>query len=142
MNKNLLSLVLLTASAGVMAQNGVSLDQQKIDSDMRQLHHIYEKGATFIMIDKDSRYEIVEFFGIWVDRNNYVSRKDSKVLNLEVVNKQFVYSHTGDTLDSLEEGILEHLDVTLPNYFSVDVYRNYHGNSGQFNYLARVIEYK
>lgn len=133
-----LSLVLLTASSSVIANNDVSLDQQIIDMDMRKLHHSYEED----LLDKDTRYEIVEFVGIWVDRNSYVSRKDSKKLNLEVINKQFVYSHTGDTLDSLEEGILEHLDATLPNYFSIDVYRNYQGNAGPFNYVARVIEYE
>jgi hypothetical protein len=133
--------MMLTASATAFAQGGVQLDQKKVDSDMQQLAAIKEEGAAFIMIDESSSYVAVEYIGKWEEINNYVSHKQAKQRKLEKVNKQFVYSKTGETLASLEQKIVDHIQADQPKYFSVDVYRNYHGNSGEFNYLARVVEY-
>jgi len=124
MKKAVITLMMLTASATAFAKGGAHLDQKKVDSDMQQLSAIKEEGAAFIMIDEDSSYVAVEYVGKW-----------------EKVNKQFVYSKTGETLASLEQKIVDHIQADQPKYFSVDVYRDYHGDSGEFNYLTRVVEY-
>lgn len=142
MKKAIFALLMMAASAGAMAQNSVVPEQQKIDSDMQQLQMVHEEGAAFIMIDADSSYEIVEYVGVWVEESNYVSREDVKKRNLETINKHFVYAKTGESLEQLETNVIEHLNTMNSAYFGVDVYRDYHGNSGEFNYLARVIEYK
>ncbi|EGR0803863.1 hypothetical protein EX462_19635 [Vibrio alginolyticus] len=139
MKKAVLTLMMLTASATAFAQSGAHLDQQNVDSDMQQLSAIKEEGAAFIMIDENSSYVAVEYVGKWEEINNYVSHKEAKQRKLEKVNKQFVYSQTGETLTSLEH--VDHIQADQPKYFSVDVYRDYHGDSGEFNYLARVVEY-
>ncbi|UYI49519.1 hypothetical protein OFO16_15960 [Vibrio natriegens] len=138
----MLTLLMMCFSVEVMAQSGVTLDQQKVDSDMHQRQQVHEEGAAFIMLDADSSYEIIEYVGLWVEENNYISHDEAKKRNLEKINKQFVYSQTGDSLENLEEQVIEHVNLVQPAYFSVDIYRDYHGNSGEFNYLARVIEYK
>ncbi|MFA0234018.1 hypothetical protein AB4482_02615, partial [Vibrio sp. 10N.222.55.C7] len=66
--------------------------------------------------------------------------KEAKERQLQKTTKKYIYSQTGETLESIEQRIAEHIQVDQPRYFSVDVYRNYHGDSGDFNYLARVIE--
>ncbi|EMD1212590.1 hypothetical protein VQD75_003594 [Vibrio alginolyticus] len=141
MKKAVLTLMMLTASATAFAQSGAHLDQQKVDSDMQQLSAIKEEGAAFIMIDENLSYVAVEFVGKWEEINNYVSHKEAKKRKLEKVNKQFVYSQVGETLESLEQKVVDHIYADQPKYFSVDVYRDYHGDSGEFNYLARVVEY-
>ncbi|EMV9317541.1 hypothetical protein ACTJ2Z_000245 [Vibrio vulnificus] len=141
MKKAVITLMMLTASATAFAQGGVHVDQQKVDSDMQQLSAIKEEGAAFIMIDEDSSYVAIEYVGKWEEINNYVSHKEAKQRKLEKVNKRFVYSQTGETLASLEQKIVDHIQAEQPKYFSVDVYRDYHGASGEFNYLARVVEY-
>lgn len=141
MKKAVITLMMLTASATAFAQGGVHVDQQKVDSGMQQLSAIKEEGAAFIMIDEDSSYVAIEYVGKWEEINNYVSYKEAKQRKLEKVNKRFVYSQTGESLASLEQKIVDHIQADQPKYFSVDVYRDYHGASGEFNYLARVVEY-
>ncbi|GAL15621.1 hypothetical protein JCM19233_6643 [Vibrio astriarenae] len=38
--------------------------------------------------------------------------------------------------------LMTYIDTDQPNYFSVDIFRNYHGDSGNFNYIAKVVEYR
>ncbi|MBM4867298.1 hypothetical protein HYO49_12185 [Vibrio parahaemolyticus] len=142
MKKTVLALLMMSASVGAMAQSDIALEQKKVDSDMGQLQFVHEEGAAFIMIDADSSYEMIEYVGIWVEENNYVSNDEAKKRNLEKLNKQFVYAKTGESLEQLEAKVIELLNTFNSPYFGVDVYRDYHGDSGEFNYLARIIEYK
>ncbi|EGQ8523776.1 TPA: hypothetical protein NKA88_004934 [Vibrio parahaemolyticus] len=142
MKKTVLALLMMSASVGAMAQSDIALEQKKVDSDMGQLQFVHEEGAAFIMIDADSSYEMIEYVSIWVEENNYVSNDEAKKRNLEKLNKQFVYAKTGESLEQLEAKVIELLNTVNSPYFGVDVYRDYHGDSGEFNYLARIIEYK
>jgi hypothetical protein len=123
-----------------MAQNATSMDQKKVDNDMLQLADVQQEAA-LIMVEENSDYVAIDYIGKWVEVNNYVTHKEAKQRQLKKSTKKYIYSQTGETLESIEQRIAEHIQADQPRYFSVDVYRNYHGDSGDFNYLARVIEY-
>ncbi|WP_372118861.1 hypothetical protein [Vibrio sp. 10N.261.46.E11] len=116
------------------------MDQQKVDNDMLQLADVQQEAA-LIMVEEGSDYVAIDYIGQWVEVNNYVTHKEAKERQLQKSTKKYIYSKTGETLESIELRIAEHIQADQPKYFSVDVYRNYHGDSGDFNYLARVIEY-
>ncbi|WP_286300814.1 hypothetical protein [Vibrio apostichopi] len=140
MRKTALALLLMATSTSVMAQNATTMDQQKVDNDMRQLTDVQQEAA-LIMVEGNSDYVAIDYIGQWIKVNNYVSHKEAKERQLEKTTKKYIYSQTGETLESIEQRIVDHIQADQPRYFSVDVYRNYHGDSGDFNYLARVIEY-
>ncbi|CDU02255.1 conserved exported hypothetical protein [Vibrio coralliirubri] len=140
MNKTALTLLIMATSSAAMAQNVTSMEQQKVDNDMLQLADVQQEAALF-MVEENSDYVAIDYIGQWVDVNNYVTHKEAKERQLQKTTKKYIYSQTGETLESIEQRIAEHIQVDQPRYFSVDVYRNYHGDSGDFNYLARVIEY-
>ncbi|WP_210450003.1 hypothetical protein [Vibrio crassostreae] len=140
MKNTVLALLLAATSTGVMAQNATSVDQQKVDQDMLQLADVQQEAA-LIMVEEGSDYVAIDYIGQWVEVNNYVTHKEAKERQLQKTTKKYIYSQTGETLESIEQRIAEHIQADQPKYFSVDVYRNYHGDSGDFNYLARVIEY-
>ena len=140
MKKTALTLLILATSSVAMAQNATSMDQQKVDNDMLQLADVQQEAA-LIMVDEGSDYVAIDYIGQWVEVNNYVTHKEAKERQLQKSTKKYIYSQTGETLESIEQRIAEHIQADQPKYFSVDVYRNYHGDSGDFNYLARVIEY-
>ncbi|MEZ8370837.1 hypothetical protein AB6D20_018210 [Vibrio splendidus] len=141
MNNTTLALLLLSMSTSVMAQNLTKAEQHQVDNQMQQMTRVHEDSA-IIMIDENSSYVSIEYVGEWTEINNYVSHDEANALQLQKVGKKFVYSQTGDSLEYLEQKLMEHIEKDRPSYFSVDVYRDYHGDSGEFNYLARVIEYK
>ncbi|CAK1758777.1 conserved exported hypothetical protein [Vibrio crassostreae] len=140
MKRTALTLLILATSSAAMAQNATSMDQQKVDNDMLQLTDVQQEAA-LIMVEEGSDYVAIDYIGQWVEVNNYVTHKEAKERQLQKTTKKYIYSQTGETLESIEQRIAEHIQADQPKYFSVDVYRNYHGDSGDFNYLARVIEY-
>ena len=140
MKRTALTLLILATSSASMAQNATSMDQQKVDNDMLQLADVQQESA-LIMVEENSDYVAIDYIGKWVEVNNYVTHKEAKQRQLQKSTKKYIYSQTGETLESIEQRIAEHVQADQPRYFSVDVYRNYHGDSGDFNYLARVIEY-
>ncbi|CAK1772446.1 DUF3316 domain-containing protein [Vibrio crassostreae] len=140
MKRTALTLLILATSSAAMAQNATSMDQQKVDNDMLQLADVQQEAA-LIMVEENSDYVAIDYIGKWVEVNNYVTHKEAKQRQLQKSTKKYIYSQTGETLESIEQRIAEHIQADQPRYFSVDVYRNYHGDSGDFNYLARVIEY-
>ncbi|MEZ8723482.1 hypothetical protein AB6D66_20600 [Vibrio pomeroyi] len=140
MKRTALTLLILATSSAAMAQNATSMDQQKVDNDMLQLADVQQESA-LIMVEENSDYVAIDYIGQWVEVNNYVTHKEAKQRQLQKSTKKYIYSQTGETLESIEQRIAEHIQADQPRYFSVDVYRNYHGDSGDFNYLARVIEY-
>ncbi|XGB69697.1 hypothetical protein L0992_16775 [Vibrio pomeroyi] len=140
MKRTALTLLILATSSASMAQNATSMDQQKVDNDMLQLADVQQESA-LIMVEENSDYVAIDYIGKWVEVNNYVTHKEAKQRQLQKSTKKYIYSQTGETLESIEQRIAEHIQADQPRYFSVDVYRNYHGDSGDFNYLARVIEY-
>lgn len=140
MKRTALTLLILATSSASMAQNATSMDQQKVDNDMLQLADVQQESS-LIMVEENSDYVAIDYIGKWVEVNNYVTHKEAKQRQLQKSTKKYIYSQTGETLESIEQRIAEHIQADQPRYFSVDVYRNYHGDSGDFNYLARVIEY-
>lgn len=140
MKRTALTLLILATSSAAMAQNATSMDQKKVDNDMLQLADVQQEAA-LIMVEENSDYVAIDYIGKWVEVNNYVTHKEAKQRQLQNSTKKYIYSQTGETLESIEQRIAEHIQADQPRYFSVDVYRNYHGDSGDFNYLARVIEY-
>lgn len=140
MKRTALTLLILATSSAAMAQNATSMDQKKVDNDMLQLADVQQEAA-LIMVEENSDYVAIDYIGKWVEVNNYVTHKEAKQRQLQKSTKKYIYSQTGETLESIEQRIAEHIQADQPRYFSVDVYRNYHGDSGDFNYLARVIEY-
>ncbi|MGI9876786.1 hypothetical protein ACKVMW_14435 [Vibrio chagasii] len=140
MKRTTLTLLILATSSASMAQNATSMDQQKVDNDMLQLADVQQESS-LIMVEENSDYVAIDYIGKWVEVNNYVTHKEAKQRQLQKSTKKYIYSQTGETLESIEQRIAEHIQADQPRYFSVDVYRNYHGDSGDFNYLARVIEY-
>ena len=140
MNKTALTLLIMATSSAAVAQNGTSMDQQKVDNDMLQLVDVQQQAA-LVMVEENSDYVAIDYIGLWVEVNNYVTHEEAKQRQLQKNTKKYIYSQTGETLESIEQRIAEHIQADQPRYFSVDVYRNYHGDSGDFNYLARVIEY-
>ncbi len=139
MRKTTLAILLMTTSTCVMAQNATLMEQQKVDNDMLQLD--VQQEAALVMVEENSDYVAIDYIGLWVEVNNYVTHKEAKQRQLQKNTKKYIYSQTGETLESIEQRIAEHIQADQPRYFSVDVYRNYHGDSGDFNYLARIIEY-
>lgn len=140
MRKTTLAILLMTTSTCVMAQNATLMEQQKVDNDMLQLADVQQEAA-LIMVEENPDYVAIDYIGLWVEVNNYVTHKEAKQRQLQKNTKKYIYSQTGETLESIEQRIAEHIQADQPRYFSVDVYRNYHGDSGDFNYLARIIEY-
>ncbi|KWU02676.1 hypothetical protein GL177_00705 [Vibrio toranzoniae] len=140
MKRTALTLLILATSCAAMAQNVPSMDQQKVDNDMLQMADVQQEAA-LIIVEEGLDYVAIDYIGQWVKVNNYVTHKEAKQRQLQKSTKKYIYSQTGETLESIEQRIAEHIQADQPKYFSVDVYRNYHGDSGDFNYLARVIEY-
>jgi len=140
MKKTALTLLIMATSSVVMAQSEISNDQHQVDIDMQQLADVQPESA-LVMIEENTDYVEIDYIGQWVEVNNYVTHKEAKQRQLQKTTKKHFYSQTGETLESIEQRVVEHIQAEQPRYFSVDVYRNYHGDSGEFNYLARVIEY-
>lgn len=140
MKKTALTLLIMATSSVVMAQSEISNDQLQVDIDMQQLADV-QPESELVMIEENTDYIEIDYIGQWVDVNNYVTHKEAKQRQLQKNTKKHFYSQTGETLESIEQRVVEHVQAEQPRYFSVDVYRNYHGDSGEFNYLARVIEY-
>ena len=140
MKKTALTLLIIATSGAVMAQNTSSMEQQKVNNDMLQLVDVQQEAA-LVMVEETSDYVTIDYIGQWVEVNNYITHKEAKQRQLQKGSKKCIYSQTGETLESIEQRIAEHIQADQPRYFSVDIYRNYHGDSGDFNYLARVIEY-
>ncbi|OEF91296.1 hypothetical protein [Vibrio splendidus] len=140
MKKTALTLLIIATSGAAMAQNTSSMEQQKVNNDMLQLVDVQQEAA-LVMVEETSDYVTIDYIGQWVEVNNYITHKEAKQRQLQKGSKKYIYSQTGETLESIEQRIAEHIQADQPRYFSVDIYRNYHGDSGDFNYLARVIEY-
>ena len=128
-------------STSVLA-NTLKEDRAQLDQEMATLQTpIAEQG--FIQVDFDSTYEVVEYSGYVVDlyAETYITHHQAKKMGLEKTNKFFVYNNN-DELDTVSEQIAKKIDVDQPDYFSVQLYKDFLGNTGEFRYVAQVIEYR
>lgn len=134
---SLLSILSTTVVAGTLKQ-----DRSQLDAEMATLQTpIAEQG--FIQVDFDASYEEVTYSGYVIDvyAETYISRHKAKELGLEKIEKFHIYS-LNNNLDKLSDEIANRIDQDKPAFFSVDLYKDYFGDSGSFRYVARVIEYK
>ena len=142
MKKALLSLTLVALSCSAFAQDIDSLEAKQMAHDMEQLVTVTEEAEFSIMIDEEARLESVKYQGVIIDKFSeiYVTREQAKAHQLEKTLKFYVQG--SKDIPSLENKIAQRIEQDKPLFFSVDLYRNYHGDSGDFNYVAHVIEYK
>ncbi|GAM59006.1 hypothetical protein JCM19231_2141 [Vibrio ishigakensis] len=141
MKKSLIALSLLAVTTSAFAAHTPSKEVQQLDQNMAQLETVTD-AEMLVNIDTDPNFEQVEVSGIIVAEHHemYISRKLAKKMDLEKVRKFFVYDM--HDLDTLSVKIAERIDADQPDYFSVDLYKNYIGDSGVYHYVARVYEYK
>ncbi|MBD1567006.1 hypothetical protein [Vibrio sp. S12_S33] len=141
MKKTLISLFLMSLAANVSAQTPEVLDVQNVDQTMSQLMMVEQEGEFFVTIDEETGFEEITFSGFVAERYSeiYISRHDAKALQLEQKKKFYVYGEKD--LEALNKKIALRIDQDNPKFFSVDLYRDYHGDSGDFSYVARVMEY-
>ncbi len=141
MKKTLIAVSLLTLlSTGAMAKN-ISQEQQKIDADMASLE---TSVPVLVQIEKDidTNAQQVEYKGFVISeyKDIYVTHHDAKKMGLEKVHTFHVYNQ--HNIDTLSADIAKHIEKDQPDFFSVDLYKDYYGDSGVFRYVARVIEYR
>lgn len=82
MRKTTLAILLMTTSTCVMAQNATLMEQQKVDNDMLQLADVQQEAA-LIMVEENSDYVAIDYIGLWVEVNNYVTHKEAKQRQLQ-----------------------------------------------------------
>lgn len=142
MKKTLLSLTMIALSTGALAQDVDRLSNAQLAEEMKQLVTVTEEAELFITIDEEASFEMVEYRGFITETYSdiYVTRQQAKADGLEKTAKFYVYGEKD--IDELGHKIAERVERERPRFFSVDLFRDYHGDSGEFNYVARVIEYK
>lgn len=141
MKKSIIALSLLAVTTSAFAAHTPNKEVQQLDQNMAQLETITD-AEMLVDVDVDPNYELIEVSGIVVAKHSemYVTRHLAKEMELEKVKKFHVYDM--HNLDRLSAKIAERIDEDQPDYFSVDLYKNYIGDSGEYRYVARVFEYK
>lgn len=140
MKKSIISLCLLAVAANVSAQNVQVEDIQQLDQAMSNLVVVDGQVDMFADIHQDENYANIEYVVHEDYSEMYITHEQAKKSNLEKLKKFYVYGH--EDLDVVMNKIAKHLDEDKPTYFTVDLYRNYLGDSGDFKFVAKVIEYK
>ncbi|WP_428618018.1 hypothetical protein [Shewanella sp.] len=142
MKKTLLSLALVVLSTGALAQDIDGLENEQLAGEMAQLVTLTEETELFITIDEEASFESVEYQGFITEKFSeiYVTRQQAEAHKLEKTGKFYVYGEKD--IDSLGHKIAERIEQDRPLFFSVDLFRDYHGDSGDFSYVARVIAYR
>lgn len=142
MKKALLSLALAAISTSAMAQNVDRLETKQLAHEMEQLVSVTEEAEFSITIDEDASFELIEYKGFIKEMFSeiYVTKEQAKAHQLEKTRKFYVYGEKD--IDKLGHKIAERIEQDKPLFFSVDLYRDYHGDSGEFNYVASVTEFK
>jgi len=142
MKKQLITLTLLALAANVSANTLEQHEAAQVDQEMEQLVSVTEETEFFITLDEDASFELIEYKGFIKEMFSeiYINRHQALDLQLEKASKFYVYGETD--IDVLSRKIADRIEQDKPVFFSVDLYRDYHGDSGDFNFVARVIEYK
>ena len=142
MKKTLITLCLLALSANVSANETHNQDMQQVESKMEQLVTVTEASDFFITIDEEASFESIEYTGfiIVMFSEIYITKHQAEERNLEQAQQFHIYGETD--LEVVSQRIAAQIDQDNPTFFSIDLYRDYHGTSGQFTYVAKVVEYK
>ncbi|MEZ9198754.1 hypothetical protein [Shewanella sp. 10N.286.54.B9] len=142
MNKTLINICVLTLAGYVSGVSAQDLDTTQLEQNMEQLITVKQEGELFVTIDEEASYESIEYKGFLLERFSeiYVSRQQAKEFKLEQASKFYIYGEKD--IDTVSRKIEKRINLDTPRFFSVDLYRDYHGQSGEFNFVAKVIEYK
>ncbi|MBY6095539.1 hypothetical protein [Ferrimonas balearica] len=140
MNAKALPWMLLVASCSVAA-NKPDPAQSKVDLAMAEMGHVSVNESLFVLIEQGTQFETVQFHELLTTELHdlYLTRERAKALKLKKTRKFYVYGNHG--IDALIRAIEQHVVADNPTYFSVDLLKDYHRQTGQFHYIARVIEY-
>ncbi|QLE84601.1 hypothetical protein FLM48_05540 [Shewanella sp. Scap07] len=136
-----ISFVALLSGSVLAASPEQAQEQAQLNQQMSQLQTIAEEDV-LIEVDFDASFERVSYSGMIVDKfaEIYISREHAVEMQLQQKSKFHVYEQAD--LTQLESKIAERIIQDKPRYFSVDLYRDYHGYAGEFTYVAKVIEYQ
>lgn len=142
-----LTLVVLGLTLGLTqlstAGNLHSDNQERayLEHEMINLAELHRQDMA-LELNFDPRFEEVEYIEYVTDsiKDIYVTKHVAQELNLEKVRHYYVYEMT--SMEALCEKIAAKVELHQPDYFSVDLYKDYYGDSGEFRYVARVFEYQ
>jgi hypothetical protein len=142
MKKSIISLCLLTlaTATNVSAETPQVSDVQQLNEVMSSLEVTEGQMEVFADIHNDENYAHIQYVVHKDYSEIYVTPADAKKMELEKVNSFYVYGH--EDLDVVMAKIASRIDQDKPTFFSVDLYRNYLGHSGNFKFVAEVVEYK
>ncbi|QIA65695.1 hypothetical protein GT360_19420 [Vibrio astriarenae] len=141
MKKTLLTLSLALVATGAMAHSKVDPEIQDVYNDLAQLATVQEQGEAVMTVDQDFNLEKVDYVGFLTEKEVFITKKEAKENGLGKVKHHYITTTPGEDLGDLEVKLMTYIETDQPNYFSVDIFRNYHGDSGNFNYIAKVVEY-
>ncbi|MDR9829966.1 hypothetical protein RCJ22_30775 [Vibrio sp. FNV 38] len=141
MKKTLLTISLALFTTGAIAQTSVDAEIQDVYNDLSQLAVVQEQVHLHTSVDQEFNIERVEYVGFLTEKEIFITQKEAKENGLGKVKKHYITSMPGEDLGDLEVKLINYLDAETPDYFSVDIFRNYHGDSGNFNYIAKVVQY-
>jgi hypothetical protein len=141
MKSTSLLLALLAITTSTAMANNLSDEKIEFEHDMAGLSSEVAQEV-FAQVEVSSSFEEVEYQSYIVEHYNkiYVTRHEAKELGLERVAKFHVFDKT--TLDKVSDEIKARIEKEQPDYFSVDLFREFHSDTHTFRYFARVIEYK
>ncbi|MDN2482850.1 hypothetical protein [Vibrio agarivorans] len=142
MKKTLLTLSLALVATGAMAHSTVDPEIQDVYNDLAELATVQEQGQAHMMVDENFNLEKVEYVGFLTEKEIFITKKEAKEAGLGKVKKHFITTTPGEDLADLEVKLIDYIDADEPTYFTVNIFRNYHGDSGNFNYIAQVVEYR
>ena len=109
---------------------------------LNQIKDLNSQINAFITIDEEASFESIEYTGFIIDMFSeiYITKHQAEERNLEQAQQFHIYGETD--LEVVSQRIAAQIDQDNPTFFSIDLYRDYHGTSGQFTYVAKVVEYK
>lgn len=121
--------------------HSVNQDKAYLEHEMINLAELHRQDMA-LELNFDPRFEEVEYTEYVTDsiKDIYVTKHVAQELNLEKVRHYYVYEMT--SMEALCEKIAAKVELHQPDYFSVDLYKDYYGDSGEFRYVARVFEYQ
>lgn len=141
MKKTVVALGMLVALSSNAFAGNLAQDKAKIADDMPMLQTQVAEDLV-IQEDLDANMEAVDYDGYVVEhyKETYVTHHQAKKMGLEKVDRFRVYEH--NDIDKLSDEIAEQIGLDQPDYFSVNMYRDYFEDSGLFRYVAIVTEYR
>ncbi|QIR15699.1 hypothetical protein [Shewanella aestuarii] len=142
MKKSLLAAALLFTAFNVSANVTPAKDIQEIDQVMSQLVTVHDDVEVIITSSETENFEYIEIDTFVHESLSeiYVSHDQAKELQLEK-NRHF-YLYSADSLEKMAEKLVERIQKDDPKYFSVHLFRKPVGYGRNFEYVAKVVEYK